>query len=80
MGFHIPYHQDTHPVPFFHRDTGRPVRMVGAGRFRSNGKEDVMEATPEGKIRWRVGGAEDSMEVKGGVVMVKDNAIKVCID
>ena len=40
----------------------------------------IISLLEEGKIRWRAGGAEDSMEVKGGVVMVKDNAIKVCID
>ena len=40
----------------------------------------IISLLEEGKIRWRIKGAEDSMEVKGGVVMVKDNDIKVCID
>ena len=40
----------------------------------------IISLREEGKIRWRIKGAEDSMEVKGGVVMVKDNDIKVCID
>ena len=40
----------------------------------------IISLLEEGKIRWRIKGVEDSMEVKGGVVMVKDNDIKVCID
>ena len=40
----------------------------------------IISLLEAGKIRWRVGGKEDSMDVNGGVVMVKDNAIKVCID
>jgi F-type H+-transporting ATPase subunit epsilon len=40
----------------------------------------IISLLEEGKIRWRVAGKEDSMEVRGGVVMVKDNAIQVCID
>ena len=40
----------------------------------------IISLLEAGKIRWRVGGKEDTMDVSGGVVMVKDNAIKVCID
>ena len=39
----------------------------------------IISLLEAGKIKWRVGGKEDSMDVDGGVVMVKDNAIKVCI-
>ena len=40
----------------------------------------IISLLEAGKIKWRVAGKEDSMDVSGGVVMVKDNAIKVCID
>ena len=40
----------------------------------------IISLLEEGRIKWRSGSKEDSMEVKGGVVMVKDNVIKVCID
>ena len=40
----------------------------------------IISLLEAGKIKWRVGGKEDFMDVSGGVVMVKDNAIKVCID
>ena len=45
-----------------------------------NNHAPIISLLEEGKIRWRINGREDSMEVKGGVVMVKENAIKVCID
>ena len=40
----------------------------------------IVSLLEKGKIHWRIGSQEESMEVDGGVVMVKDNAIKVCID
>ena len=40
----------------------------------------IISILEEGKIRWRKDGKEDSREVKGGVVMVKQNKIKVCLD
>jgi F-type H+-transporting ATPase subunit epsilon len=40
----------------------------------------IVSLLEKGKIHWRTGSQEESMEVDGGVVMVKDNAIKVCID
>ena len=40
----------------------------------------IISLLEAGKIKWRVAGKEDSMDVSGGVVMVKDNVIKVCID
>jgi len=40
----------------------------------------IISLLEEGRIHWRAGGKEEAMDVKGGVVMVKDNVIKVCID
>ena len=40
----------------------------------------IISILEEGKIRWRTGGKEDSIEVKGGVVMVRHNIIKICLD
>ena len=45
-----------------------------------NNHAPIISLLEVGKIRWRINGKEDSMEVNGGVVMVKENAIKVCID
>lgn len=40
----------------------------------------IISILEEGRIRWRTGGKEDSIEVKGGVVMVRHNIIKICLD
>ena len=40
----------------------------------------IISILEEGEIRWRTGGKEDSIEVKGGVVMVRHNIIKICLD
>ena len=45
-----------------------------------NNHAPIISLLEEGRIHWRAGGKEEAMDVKGGVVMVKDNVIKVCID
>ena len=45
-----------------------------------NNHAPIISLLVKGRIHWRTGKEEGSMDIDGGIVRVKDNNIQVCID
>ncbi len=39
----------------------------------------IISTLSHGRIRWRVAEKEESLDIKGGVVRLKDNRMQICI-
>lgn len=39
----------------------------------------IISTLDEGSIRWRKDGKEESVDVKGGVVRLENNVMKICV-
>lgn len=44
------------------------------------GHAPIISALSAGKVRWRIGGKEDSLEVKGGVARMDRGELSVCVE
>jgi len=42
------------------------------------GHAPIISTLSEGSVRWRTGGKEEKLAVKGGVIRVEHNEIKIC--
>lgn len=40
----------------------------------------IISVLAAGKVKWRVGEKMDSLEIPGGVVRLKDNAMQICVE
>ena len=40
----------------------------------------IISTLTAGEIRWRAGETEESLPIRGGAVILKDNEMKVCVE
>lgn len=40
----------------------------------------IISTLTEGKVKWRLGESSESLQIRGGVVRLKDNVMSVCAE
>lgn len=40
----------------------------------------IISTLTEGKVKWRMGESSESLQIRGGVVRLKDNVMSVCAE
>lgn len=60
--------------------TVQAVFLPGAkGHFEVlPGHAPIVSSLVKGEIRWRVGGVESEIAIRGGAIMLQDNTLTVC--
>lgn len=44
------------------------------------GHAPIISTLTAGKLKWRAGGRIESLEIRGGVMRLKDDSMKICVE